>query len=249
MSHSPYAFTQGVTSLTGAATIKVNAASGAITLTDVGVTAVNAGTGVTVSATTGSVTVTNAGVTAVNGSTGSVLAVSSITGGSGITASASTGSVTVSLNMAYTATTMSSIAFTDANWNSLGGVAIPSAGIWRVYANLRIRESGAAEFIKGGLFTSATSGTGAILNNGTSNERMLVERVASVGGFINLLCTPEWIVTMPTGLTYPYTIYFQVQSSVSDAQGLNNNDANGRPVFNAMQISATGPSGSTINCY
>lgn len=224
MSHSPYAFTQGVTSLTGAATIKVNAASGAITLTDVG-------------------------VTAVNGSTGSVLAVSSIAGGSGITASASTGSVTVSLNMAYTATTMSAIAFTDANWNSLGGVAIPSAGVWRVYANLRIRESGASEFIKGGLFTSATSGSGAILNNGTSNERMLLERVAATSGFLNMLCTPEWIVTMPTGLTYPYTIYFQVQSSVSDAQGLNNNDANGRPVFNAMQISATGPSGSTINCY
>ena len=224
MSHSPYAFTQGVTSLTGAATIKVNAASGAITLTDVG-------------------------VTAVNGSTGSVLAVSSIAGGSGITASASTGSVTVSLNMAYTATTMSAIAFTDANWNSLGGVAIPSAGVWRVYANLRFRESGASEFIKGGLFTSATSGSGAILNNGTSNERMLLERVAATSGFLNMLCTPEWIVTMPTGLTYPYTIYFQVQSSVSDAQGLNNNDANGRPVFNAMQISATGPSGSTINCY
>jgi hypothetical protein len=95
MSHSPYAFTQGVTSLTGAATIKVNAASGAITLTDVGVTAVNAGTGVTVSATTGSVTVTNAGVTAFNGSTGAVLGVGSITAGNGITVSASTGSVTI----------------------------------------------------------------------------------------------------------------------------------------------------------
>jgi hypothetical protein len=144
---------------------------------------------------------------------------------------------------------MSAVAFTDTAWNSLGGLTIPSAGVWRVYANLRVRESGAAEYIKGGLFTSATSGTGAILNNGTSNERMLLERIASVGSFINMLCTPEWIVTMPTGLSYPYTIYFQILSSAADAQGLNNNDANGRPVFNAFQISATGPSGTTINCY
>ena len=57
MSHSPYAFTQGVTQLTGAATIKVNAATGAITITDVGVTAIT-GTAnqITASASTGSVT-------------------------------------------------------------------------------------------------------------------------------------------------------------------------------------------------
>jgi len=98
----------GVTNLTGAATIKVSAANGSITLTDVGVTAVNAGTGITTNVTTGSVTVTNAGVTAfngstgsvlgvnaVNGSTGSVLVVNSVAAGTGVTVSASTGSVTI----------------------------------------------------------------------------------------------------------------------------------------------------------
>lgn len=312
MSHSPYAFSQGVTSLTGAATIKVNASSGAITLTDVGVTAVNAGNGILVSQTTGSVTVsvnTASSVTygslsisntltlatnniplkftTVSGnsvsfiqqnddnfvmystnaagaqraiwsvyaasSTSNFTVVTPLTVNAGATISGVTtaSSFVGTVNLAFTATTMSAIAFTDTNWTNLGGLSIPSAGTWRVYANLRIRESGASEYIKGGLFTSATSGTGAILNNGTSNERMLLERIAATSGFINMLCTPEWIVTMPTGLSYPYTIYFQVQSSASDAQGLNNNDANGRPVFNAMQIGGlpTAPSGTTINCY
>jgi hypothetical protein len=242
----------GVTSITGAATIKVSGSSGSITLTDVGVTAVNAGTGITTNVTTGSVTVTNAGVTGFNGQTGSVVGVGSVTGGGGISASASTGSVTVSLNMAYTSTTLGVVAFTTATtWTNLGSVSIPSAGVWRVYANLRIREDGTtAEFIKSGLFTSATSGSGAILNNGTSNERMMIERVASIGSsFLNMLCTPEWIVSMPTGLSYPYNIYLQVYSSGADAQALNNNDSNGRPIFNAYQISATGPSGTTINSY
>ena len=92
------AYGVGVTSITGAATIKVSAANGAITLTDVGVLSVAAGTGVTVSASTGSVTVTNAGVTGFNGNTGSVTGVGTIAGTTNqITASASTGSVTLSL--------------------------------------------------------------------------------------------------------------------------------------------------------
>ena len=44
----------GVTSITGAATIKVNSSNGAITLTDVGVFSVAAGTGITTNVTTGS---------------------------------------------------------------------------------------------------------------------------------------------------------------------------------------------------
>jgi len=88
----------GVTGITGAATIKVSAATGPVTITDVGVFSVSAGTGISVNQSTGSVIVTNAGVTAFNGSTGAVLGVASITGTSNqITASASTGAVTLSL--------------------------------------------------------------------------------------------------------------------------------------------------------
>ena len=46
----------GVTQLTGAATIKVSAASGPVTITDIGVFSVSAGTGITTNVTTGSVT-------------------------------------------------------------------------------------------------------------------------------------------------------------------------------------------------
>lgn len=152
-------------------------------------------------------------------------------------------------SLSYVTTNLGAVAFTTTSWTSLGSIAIPGPGIWRVWANLRIRASGAAEFIKSGLFTSATSGTGEILNSGVAQERMLLERLAVTTGqtFFNLLLAPEWIVDMPTGLTYPYNIYIQVQSSVADAQGLNNTDANGIPTFNAVKFAVTATTGTTIN--
>jgi len=171
-----------------------------------------------------------------------------------ITIGSTTGTSTVTLNgytpsLAYVTVNLAAVPFTTTNWTSLGSISIPSAGIWRVWANLRIRASGAAEFIKAGLFSSGTSGTGELLNGASAQERMLVERIAQTSGqgFFNLLIAPEWIVNMPTGQTYPFLIFIQVQSSVADAQGLNNNDGNGIPTFNAVKIAPTATSGTTVS--
>jgi hypothetical protein len=126
----------GVTQLTGAATIKVSAATGPITLTDVGVFSVTGGTGITTNVTTGSVTVTNAGVTAFNGSTGAVLGVASITGTSNqITASASTGAVTLSLPQSIATTNTPQFAglylsglFTATNTTEVAGTKTSATG-------------------------------------------------------------------------------------------------------------------------
>ena len=204
-----------------------------------GASTYNFATGATLSAITKAI---NIGTGGVSGSTTNIT-IGSSTGGGATTINNYTP------NLSYVTVNLSAVAFTSTSWVSLGSIVIPSSGIWRVWANLRIRASGAAEFIKCGLFNSGTSGTGELLNSGTAQERMLVERIAQTTGqsFFNLLCAPEWIVNMPTGQTYPYTIYIQVQSSAADAQGLNNTDANGIPTFNAVRIAPTATSGTTVN--
>jgi len=217
---------------TGAQTVNMFTAS-------TGASTYNFATGATLSATTKAI---NIGTGGVSGSTTNIT-IGSSTGGGATTINNYTP------NLSYVTANLSAVAFTSTTWVSLGSIVIPSSGIWRVWANLRIRASGAAEFIKCGLFSSGTSGTGELLNSGVAQERMLVERIAQTSGqsFFNLLCAPEWIVNMPTGQTYPYTIYIQVQSSAADAQGLNNTDANGIPTFNAVRIAPTATSGTTVN--
>jgi len=153
-------------------------------------------------------------------------------------------------DQSYVSTDMVSTGFTSTSWANLGGISIPSAGKWLLWSQLRIRFGATAYFIKAGLFTSSSSGTGEILDSGGSNQlRMLIERVATNGGsFGNLLLTPEWFVDMPTGLSYPFTVYLQVQANASDVQSLNNNDFNGVPTISALKVAATTTSGTTITC-
>jgi hypothetical protein len=124
MSHSPLAFTQGVTSLTGAATIKVSAANGAITLTDVGVTAVNAGNGISVNQTTGSVTV-------------SVNTASSVTYGS-LSISNTLTLATNNIPLKFTTTSGNSVSFIQQNDDNFVMYSTNAAGaqraIWSIYA-------------------------------------------------------------------------------------------------------------------
>jgi hypothetical protein len=208
-----------------------------------GTQTVNFATGTTGSGSTKSI---NIGTGGVSGST------TNITIGSTTTGAGTTTIYNYTPSLSYVTVNLAAVGFTTTSWTSLGSIVIPSAGIWRVWANLRIRVSGTSaqtEFVKCSLFSSGTSGTGELLNSGVAQERMLLEKIATISGqsFINLLCSPEWIVNMPTGQTYPYTIYLQIQSSVADAQGLNNNDANGVPTFNAVRIAPTATSGTTVN--
>lgn len=148
----------------------------------------------------------------------------------------------------YVATDLSAVGFTSGGASvSLGGIAIPSAGIWRVGSQLRLRWGATAYFTKSFLATSS-SGSGEILDSGAAQQhRMLHERITGVTTFANLLVCPEWFVNMPTGLTYPYTIYLIIQPQSSDTYALNNNDGNGIPTIFAHKIAATTTSGTTIS--
>jgi hypothetical protein len=99
---------QGVSSAAAGTGIFLNAATGAVTITNTGVLSFNgntgavqgvssaaAGTGIFVSAATGAVTITNTGVQSFNGATGAVQGVSAAVAGSFITVSSATGSVTI----------------------------------------------------------------------------------------------------------------------------------------------------------
>jgi hypothetical protein len=130
---------------------------------------------------------------------------------------------------------------------SLGSIAIPSAGIWRIGSQLRLRWGSTAYFTKGFLSTG-NAGSGEILDNASNQQhRMFHERITGVTTFGNLLVCPEWFVNMPTGLTYPYTIYLNIQPQSSDTYALNNNDGNGIPTIFAHKIAATTTSGTTIS--
>ena len=139
------------------------------------------------------------------------------------------------------------------NWVTIGSLAIPKPGIWRVSTQMRIRWGNTAYFLKMLLTTSSQAGNSSTIQNeiftsgGSANSavRMIYERV-TVSTFGNLVLEPAWIVDVPTGLTSGDTIYFSVQPSGADSYALNNNDANGRPGAHAIKIAETTTSGSTL---
>ena len=139
------------------------------------------------------------------------------------------------------------------NWVTIGSIAIPKPGIWRVSAQMRVRWGNVGYFLKMLLTTSSQAGNSSTIQNeiftsgGSANSavRMIYERV-TVSTFGNLVLEPAWIVDVPTGLTSGDTIYFSVQPSGADSYALNNNDANGRPGAHAIKIAETTTSGSTI---
>ena len=139
------------------------------------------------------------------------------------------------------------------NFVTIGSIAIPKPGIWRVSTQMRIRWGNTAYFLKLYLTTSAQAGNSSTIANeiytssggANSAPRMIYERV-TVTDFGNLCIEPAWIVDVPTGLTSGDTIYFSVQPSGADVYALNNNDSNGRPGAHAIKVAETTTSGSTI---
>ena len=139
------------------------------------------------------------------------------------------------------------------NFVTIGSIAIPKPGIWRVSTQMRIRWGNTAYFLKLYLTTSAQAGNSSTIANeiytssggANSAPRMIYERV-TVTDFGNLCVEPAWIVDVPTGLTSGDTIYFSIQPSGADSYALNNNDSNGRPGAHAIKVAETTTSGSTI---
>lgn len=124
----------------------------------------------------------------------------------------------------------------------IGGISIPSSGIWLVQSMLRIKWGSNTYFISAALSTGSGNGSGVF-----TDLRMLVERV-SVNTFGNLGVSPSWCVDMPTGLDYSsgQTIYQQIYFDAGDASAANFNDGNGRPIIRAIKLKETTTTGTTI---
>ena len=172
--------------------------------------------------------------------------------GINLTGKVATGHETLSDHVATSL--FSTVGYTSSgNWVTLGSIAIPKPGIWRVSTQMRIRWGNVAYFLKMMLTTSSQAGNSSTIANeifaagggANSATRMLYERI-TVTTFGNLVIEPAWIVDVPTGLTSGDTIYFSIQPSGADTYALNNNDANGRPGAHAIKVAETTTSGSTI---
>ena len=170
-----------------------------------------------------------------------------------LTGKVATGHETLSNHVAVSE--FSAVGYTSANnYVTVGNIAIPKPGIWRVSAQMRLRFSdGVDYFTKMYLTSAAEAGNSGTLANeifaagesGHSASRMLIERL-SVQTFGNILVEPAWIVDVPTGLSSGGTVHFSILASGADAYALNNNDTNGRPGAHAIKIAETTTSGSTI---
>ena len=169
-----------------------------------------------------------------------------------LTGKVATGHETLSNHVAVSE--FSAVGYTSANvYVTVGNIAIPKPGIWRVSAQMRLRWDGGNYYTKMYLTSAAQAGNSGTIaseifaagEGANSASRMLMERI-TVSTFGNLLVEPAWIVDVPTGLSSGGTVHFAIYPTAADAQALNNNDANGRPGAHAIKIAETTTSGSTI---
>lgn len=77
------------------------------------------------------------------------------------------------------------------------GLAIPGAGLWRIAANIRFQYSGSVSlWVKSALFTSATLGSGQLVdNNGVAQQRQLINQVTAQGMMMNPECKDIHTIT------------------------------------------------------
>lgn len=230
-----------------------------------GASGINGGTGATGS--TGATGYQGAtGSTGYTGATGSTGA----TGPTGPTGATGTGGAVgatgatgpagatgiLNANFAYTFMGPTTV---NSGYTTIANISIPNAGVYRVYANTRMRWGGGAEYVWAAVSTSITAGSGLLQtqvgatgSSGTPNYRMMIEKIqyeTTASVFANVGVSHEWIVSMPTGLSYPYTLYYQTYSSGADAELLVQNDVNGQSIFAAVQIGSANLSGTTIQTW
>jgi len=122
---------------------------------------------------------------------------------------------------------------------NLGSIVIPSAGVWRIFADLRWGGPSGNAFFRTQL--STTTGNAGVF----SRSRLQFEQFVANAGNFNLSLHSEWFVTFGTGISYPYTVYLGgVQANASTALFLQNDD-NGRNILCAQKVASTTSTGST----
>lgn len=131
-------------------------------------------------------------------------------------------------------------AFGGANvYYNLGSIVIPSAGVWRIFTDLRWGGPSGSAFLRTQL--STTTGSAGVF----TNSRMQFEQFVANSGNFNISIHSEWFVTFGTGVTYPYTLYLGgFQANASTALFLQT-DNNGKNILCAQKIASTTSTGAT----
>jgi len=122
---------------------------------------------------------------------------------------------------------------------NISSISIPSAGLWRIWTNIRWAGPTGSYFIRANI--STTTGAGGIVGSG----RMQFENFVSNTGNMNIGVASEWYVTFGTGITYPYTLYVGFLQGNGSAAAFLQNDSNGNSVIGAMKFASTTSTGSS----
>jgi len=124
---------------------------------------------------------------------------------------------------------------------STGALPIPSPGIYRVTAFVRLRWNVGSNYYKMALFSS-TSNTSNL-----TQDRMIIEHIEDDhGGFANVGMSADWIIDVPTGNTNGANVYVGFFAQAADSVFRIVNDGNGRPYFMATKLRETTTSGTTL---
>lgn len=124
-------------------------------------------------------------------------------------------------------------------WYNIGSIQIPSAGVWRIFANLRWADPSAGAYVRVNLATGTTAGSVF------STARMQFEQLQATAGNLNIGVGSEWYVTFGTGITYPYSLYIGFQQGNGAGAIFLQNDVNGISVMGANKIASTTSTGSS----
>jgi hypothetical protein len=121
---------------------------------------------------------------------------------------------------------------------NISSISIPSAGLWRIWTNIRWASASISCFVR--LNLSSSTSSGGILGSG----RMQIENMQASTSNLNVGIASEWYFTFGTGITYPYTLYLGFFQGNTSGNVFLQNDSNGISVASAMKFASTTSTGS-----
>lgn len=129
---------------------------------------------------------------------------------------------------------------TNGTWYSLGSIALPSSGLWRITFQARTGGSGLSAYINCAISTSTS------ISNQIGTRRMLVERVAATSSNINLGQNAEWYIDVADGASGA-TIYVLAGYSGSVSSAFMQDDVNGQTGVFATKVRESTTSGTGVS--
>jgi hypothetical protein len=136
---------------------------------------------------------------------------------------------------AFGATTLT----TSGTFYSLGSIALPSSGLWRITFQARTGGSGLSAFINCAISTSSS------ISDELATRRMLVERIAAVSSNLNIGQNAEWYIDVADGASGA-TIYVLAGFSGSVGSAFMQDDVNGQTGVFATKVRESTTAGSGV---